>query len=200
MGPHYGLARAPEQAQTVRLRLAHAPAKQDTAQMKLGLLSDTHNHLPETRRALDVLLRHGARHLVHCGDVGEDVVDLLSATCQEHGLRAHLAIGNCDRMYGDNPALYPQPTGITRGEYLEFVLAGKRCLVMHGDNRRRLAPAIASGTLDYIFLGHTHEPHDERQGPTRLLNPGSVSRPRRGPPTVLLLDLPTATPTWLPLA
>jgi len=183
-----------------RLRLAPAPAKRDTDRMKLGLLSDTHNHLPETRHALELLLRHGAQHLVHCGDAGEDVVDLLSATCQEHGLRAHVAIGNCDRMYGADSALYPQPTGITRGEYLEFVVAGKRCLVMHGDNRRRLAHASASGTLDYIFLGHTHEPHDERCGPTRLLNPGSVARPRRGPPTVLLLDLPTDTPTWLPLA
>jgi predicted phosphodiesterase len=43
--------------------------------MKIGVLSDTHNHLRETRRALDLLVQHGATHLVHCGDAGQDVVD-----------------------------------------------------------------------------------------------------------------------------
>lgn len=167
--------------------------------MKVGLLSDTHNHLPETRRALELLLRRGAGHLVHCGDAGEDVVDLLSATCQEHGVRAHVAVGNCDRAHPEDSPFQPAPAGIDRGEAPEFVLAGKRCIALHGDRTQRLDAALDSGQYDFVFTGHTHAPADRRTGKTRLLNPGSAARPRQGPPTVALLDLETDLVNWIPV-
>ncbi len=166
--------------------------------MKIGILSDTHNHLRETRRALDLLMHHGAKHLVHCGDAGEDVVDLLSAVCLEHSIRAHVAIGNCDR-HGSDARFAPRPAGIERGEFLEFDAAGKRCAVLHGHDPRRLAHAIASGTADFVFTGHTHRVLDEQAGRTRVLNPGSCARPRGGPPTVLLLDPASGQADWCPL-
>lgn len=165
--------------------------------MKIGLLSDTHNHLPETGRALQQLLEHGAQHLIHCGDAGEDVIDLLSATCQEHGLRAHVAIGNCDRRYLEDQPFQPQPAGLEIGLAPEFVLAGKRCIAIHGDNATHLERMTTSGKFDYVFTGHTHAASDRRLGKTRVLNPGSATRPRRGPPKVALLDLGTGALKWL---
>ena len=167
--------------------------------MKVGLISDTHNHLRESRRALDLLVARGARHLVHCGDVGEDVVALLSAVCQEHGIRAHVAVGNCDRAHLEDAPFLASPAGIERAEAPEFVLAGKRCLALHGDNETRLEAALAAETFDYVFTGHSHAPADQRLGNTRRLNPGSPVRPRRGPPTVALLDLETDLVDWLPV-
>lgn len=167
--------------------------------MKVGLLSDTHNHLREARRALDLLLARGARHLVHCGDVGEDVVDLLSAVCLQHGIQAHVAVGNCDRAHLEDAPFLASPAGIERAEAPEFVLAGQRCLALHGDNMTRLETAANSGAYDWVFTGHTHAPADRRTGKTRVLNPGSPVRPRRGPPTVALLDLATGDVEWLSL-
>lgn len=167
--------------------------------MILGLLSDTHNHLPEARRALDLLLRRGARHLVHCGDAGEDVVDLVSAVCQTHGIRAHVAVGNCDRTHRDDAPFQTSPAGLERAEAPDFVLAGKRCLALHGDRPAALEKAVGSGRFDYVFTGHTHAPADEQAGPTRVVNPGSAARPRGGPATVALLDLETGQVDWLPV-
>ena len=167
--------------------------------MKVGLISDTHNHLREARRALDLLVARGARHLVHCGDAGEDVVDLVSAICAEHGIRAHVAVGNCDRAHLEDAPFRTSPAGIERSEAPEFVLAGKRCLVVHGDRAEVLRQALESGRFDFVFTGHTHAPADRRTGPTRLLNPGSAARPRQGPPTVALLDLETDQIAWVPL-
>ena len=82
--------------------------------MKVGLISDTHNHLRETRKAIGLLLARGAGHLVHCGDAGEDVVDLISAACQERGIRAHLAIGNCDRAHLEDAPFRTSPAGVER--------------------------------------------------------------------------------------
>ena len=167
--------------------------------MKVGLISDTHNHLRESRRALDLLVARGARHLVHCGDVGEDVVDLLSAVCREHGIRAHVAIGNCDRAHLEDAPFLTSPAGIERAEAPEFTLAGKQCVALHGDRAEILRQTVQSGRFDYVFTGHSHAPTDVREGRTRLVNPGSPVRPRRGPPTVALLDLETDLVDWLPV-
>ena len=169
------------------------------ARMKVGLISDTHNRLPETRRALDLLLENGAQHLVHCGDAGEDVLDLVSAACQEHGIRAHVAIGNCDRMHLEDAPFQPCPAGIARDNSLECILDGKRCLVLHGDREEVLRQAVLSGRYDYVFAGHTHAPADIRRGRTRLLNPGSPVRPRQGSPVVAVLDLAADTVVWFQL-
>jgi uncharacterized protein len=165
--------------------------------MKIGILSDTHNHLRETRRALDLLVAAGARHLVHCGDAGEEVIDLLSAVFQEHGIRSHVAIGNCDRPHLEDHPFLPQPAGIERGESPVFMLEGKRCIVLHGDNAHRLEAVSTSGEFDYVFIGHTHTRSDARTGKTRVLNPGSPVRPRSGPPSVALLDLAADAVSWL---
>lgn len=167
--------------------------------MKIGLLSDTHNHLRETRRALDLLVARGARHLVHCGDVGEDVVDLLAAVCLEHGILAHVATGNCDRGHGGDARFEPRPPGVVREEAPEFTLEGRRCIAVHGDNAWRLETVSSSGEYDWVFTGHTHSPSDKRTGKTRVVNPGSPVRPRSGPPTVALLDLATDAVDFLAL-
>ena len=155
--------------------------------MKVGLISDTHNHLPETRQALDLLLKHGAAHLVHCGDVGEDVIHLISAACLTHDIRAHVAIGNCDSQI--DMRFLPHPSGIERGTYLEWEMEGHRCGVLHGDNAQQFTHTVESERLDYIFTGHTHHADDRRFGRTRILNPGSPVQPRGGPPSVAILNL-----------
>lgn len=167
--------------------------------MKIGILSDTHNHLAEARHALDLLLHHDVNHLVHCGDAGEDVIDLVSATCQSRGIRAHVALGNCDRFQNDTLRFAPHPAGVDIGERLAFELEGLPCTVLHGHREAELDLLAASGQFAYIFTGHTHRRLDEQIGRTRILNPGSCARPRGGPATVLLLDPASGKTDWLVL-
>lgn len=194
------MARPPPRDKPKAFGIAPGRGRADTVRMKVGLLSDTHNHLAETRRALDLLLARGAEHLVHCGDAGEDVVDLLAATCLERGLRAHVAIGNCDRPQLADAPFLTQPAGLERAEAPEFTLAGKQCVALHGDRAEILRQTVQSGRFDYVFTGHSHAPADVREGRTRLVNPGSPVRPRGGPPTVAVLDLETDRVDWLALA
>ena len=165
--------------------------------MKIGILSDTHNHLRETRHALDLLIQHGARHLVHCGDSGPEVIDLLSAVFQEHAVRSHVAIGNCDGWNGEDVCFAPRPAGVVLELSPEFTLAGKVCIALHGHDSMRLETVTGSGRFDYVFTGHTHKPLSRQAGRTCVLNPGSPVRPRGGPPTVLLLDLENGEAVWL---
>ena len=167
--------------------------------MKIGILSDTHNHFRETRRALDLLVQHGSQHLVHCGDAGEEVIDILTAIFLEHGIRSHVAIGNCDGTQDRDVCFAPQPAGVERGLSPEFTLADKKCIVLHGHHATQLEIVTSSGEFDYVFTGHTHKPMNRQVGRTHILNPGSPVRPRGGPPTVLMLDLDTGATSWIPV-
>jgi hypothetical protein len=168
--------------------------------MKLGILSDTHNHLPATRRALETLLAAGATEIVHCGDIGPDALRLLSRQCERAGIRAHVAIGNCDaRWTGDLPYL-PAPPNVDLSRFPSFEADGKRCAACHGHQAWILENALLSGEYAYLFTGHTHRPADERTGPTRLINPGSAAEPRTDAgPTAAILDPATDTLSLLPL-
>ncbi len=203
MGPKYGGRGQKEQAKIIpycKKGVAQVVARGKTVPiMKIGILSDTHNHLRETRRALDLLVQHGAQHLVHCGDVGDEVLDLLSAIFMEQDIRSHVALGNCDGRQGNDACFAPQPAGIECGLSPEFTLAGKTCIVLHGHHVTRLDSVMGSGQFDYVFTGHTHHPMNRQVGRTRILNPGSPVRPRGGPPTVLILDLDTGETSWIPV-
>ncbi|MDR0993070.1 MAG: metallophosphoesterase [Verrucomicrobiota bacterium] len=166
--------------------------------MKIGLLSDTHNHLPETRHALALLMAQNVGHCVHCGDVGEDILPLLSAACVEGDIRAHVALGNCDAPSSGALRFLPQGARLEMGRVLTFELEGHACAAVHGDDARLLATLLQSQAYAYLFTGHTHQPTARREGRTWLLNPGSPARPRNGPATVAVLDLATGNPIWLP--
>ena len=168
--------------------------------MKLGILSDTHNHLPATRRAIEALLAAGAAEIVHCGDIGPDALQFLARRCQRAGIRIHVAIGNCDaRWTGDIPYL-PVPPHVFLSHFPTFEASGKRCGACHGHQPWILENALLSGEYAYLFTGHTHRPADSRTGPTRLVNPGSAAEPRTtAGPTAAILDLETDTLDLLPL-
>jgi putative phosphoesterase len=150
--------------------------------MRLGILSDTHNRLDRTRRAVGLLRAEGAEVLIHCGDLtGPEVV----AACG--GLPGYYVFGNND---ADNvPGLERAMTesgAVCLGWGGEVTLAGKRVAVVHGhmgtDVRRLLA-----ARPDYLLSGHSHIPADRRDGPTRRINPGALHRADQF--TVALLDL-----------
>ena len=150
--------------------------------MRLGILSDTHDQLARTRRAVELLRAKGADVLVHCGDLtGPELV----AAC---------AVLPCYFVYGNNdadnvPALrraMAEAGAVCLGWGGEVTLAGKRVAVVHGhlhtDVRRLLA-----ARPDYLLSGHSHIPGDRRDGPTRRINPGALDRADEL--TVALLDL-----------
>ncbi len=166
--------------------------------MKIGLLSDTHNHVKESRRALDLLLANGAEHLVHCGDIGEDVLGLMTAVCMETGVAAHVALGNCDAYWAADIRYLPQSPALHIGRFLAFELAGISCAVIHGDHTAQLNAAVEGGEYAYVFTGHTHRASAKQTGRTWLVNPGSPVSPRQGVATVATVDLSTEKMVWLP--
>ncbi|MGF1634650.1 MAG: metallophosphoesterase [Phycisphaerae bacterium] len=150
--------------------------------MRIGILSDSHGDAETTRRAVDVLLAEGCTYLVHCGDVcGDHVLDHLAGT------QAAFVFGNNDFDHA-RTAGYAHDLGVQcLDEFGTLDLAGKRIAVTHGDNPLLVRRLIKEQACDYLLTGHTHLPHDRRDGRVRWINPGALYRTRRK--TVAVLDL-----------
>ena len=132
--------------------------------MKILVLADTHNHLPEGLGGLAA----GMDEIWHLGDVCEpSLVDEIKAI----GVPVTVVRGNCD-AHRDWPLI----VDLTRN--------GVRFRLIH------IPPTQVPENVDVVLHGHTHVPRDQRLGGVRFLNPGCVTRPNRGAPaTVARLEV-----------
>jgi putative phosphoesterase len=149
--------------------------------LRIGILSDTHDQVARTGRAVAMLQAEGAAALIHCGDLtGPDVV---YECCV---LPCYYVFGNNDF---DEDALRAAMNA-TGGVCLEtgglIELAGRRIAVAHGDLPREVR-RLESTAPDYLLFGHSHHPTDQREASIRWINPGALHRASTW--TVALLDL-----------
>jgi hypothetical protein len=141
--------------------------------MEIGIISDTHNQLPEKA---EKLLR-GVEYILHAGDVGGyHIIEKLAAIAPVQAI-----CGNTD-LYTVASVLSAQ---------LRFTLEGIRVLMKHDiGNLRFFASRIQSVNKDEIpdlvVFGHTHRPVYEKVYNTYFVNPGSASKPRGGFPCSLV--------------
>jgi uncharacterized protein len=151
--------------------------------MILGIISDTHDRLARTVRAVEALVAGGAEAIVHCGDLtGPDIVLECGA------LPSYYVFGNNDFDEEALQAAMTSVAGVCLGRGGEVVLGGRRIAVTHGDSIREVN-RLAYNSPDYLLYGHSHLFGDERRGPTRWINPGALHRAAIW--TVALLDLDT---------
>ena len=141
--------------------------------MRIGIVSDTHDQVGRTTRAIELLVAAGIEAVVHCGDLtGPAVVDLFA------GIPSYFVFGNNDF---DERGLRRAMAAIDAdclGRGGEIELGGRRLAVTHGDSDREIRRLAARGP-DYLFFGHSHVPTDHREGATRWINPGAsmVAKP-----------------------
>ncbi len=124
--------------------------------MRIAVLADTHDRLPEKVCALVAK----ADEIWHLGDVCSPVIlDFLKAA----GLPVRVVRGNCDTC-PDWPLT------------LDLEREGFRIRLEH------IPPRLVPAGCDLLLHGHTHVPRDEVLGGVRFLNPGCITRPNRGAP------------------
>jgi uncharacterized protein len=149
--------------------------------MRIGILSDTHDQVVRTAGAVALLVAEGAEALIHCGDLtGPAVVRVCGA------VPSYYVFGNNDFDCDGLRRAIDATGGVCLERGGELTLAGRRIAVTHGDSAREVRRLAAAGP-DYLLFGHTHLPTDDREGPTRWINPGALHRAAAW--TVALLDL-----------
>jgi putative phosphoesterase len=152
--------------------------------MKLGILSDTHNHADNTRQALDILRERGADRLVHCGDLTTpDIVALFE------GWQVDFVFGNMDNKRASLEQAVDALPSASIGEVFEADLGGTRIAAYHGHDEDRLYGLIYQGGYDVVLHGHTHRRRDDRVMGVRVINPGALGGTRHERRSLCVLDL-----------
>ncbi|MBI4718996.1 MAG: metallophosphoesterase family protein [Planctomycetes bacterium] len=152
-------------------------------------MSDSHGRFLPVRQAVDLFDRLGVEQLIHCGDVGGEVVfDELA------GRRVTFVWGNTD-VTGGPLIAYLESLGLAapREVPTRLTVDGREIAVFHG-HEAGFETAAQRLAVNYILHGHTHQARDERQGNVRIVNPGALHRAKRL--TVATLDLASDTLTF----
>ena len=152
--------------------------------MKIGLISDTHGHVPNTVHTALA----GVNCILHAGDVGPmDVITELEAIAPVYAV-----LGNTDH-------------GIALPETRLEEFDGRKILIHHIVDvdypSQTVRELLSTEKPEIVVFGHTHVPFDERRSKIRFINPGSASQPRGGTaPSVAILELSGEPPTLQSIA
>lgn len=144
--------------------------------MKVGILSDTHGQVDLALSAAREFIFRGVDAVLHCGDIGSDMVLTEMATIfQTMEIPVYAVLGNCDDV--KSWGFYPEDIGVKiLGRFGELELAGKKIAILHSDDEHAFDRVADADQYDYLLTGHSHVRHDRRKKNTRLINPGSAGR------------------------
>jgi putative phosphoesterase len=151
--------------------------------VRIGVISDTHNHLPNVRSLVALLNAAGVERVVHTGDITQaKTLDVLA------GLAAPLygVFGNNDL---ERPSL---DAAMARHGFhfaegpLQLTWAGREIVVVHDPRELGALPPVA-----VALHGHTHRRVEERRGERLIFNPGECAGHLPGHNTVGVVDLAT---------
>jgi putative phosphoesterase len=149
--------------------------------MLIGIISDTHDNMPQIKKAVDLFNERKVEHVIHAGDFTSPFAFriLKDLKCGFTGI-----FGNND---GDKLLLQRMSEGRVFNQPHIFELAGKKIMVMH---EHHIADALAdSGHYDVVIYGHTHEPEIRKVKNTLVINPGEAGSWLYGKSTVAIADL-----------
>jgi len=136
----------------------------------IGVISDTHGHLPESVAGAF----EGVDLIIHAGDIGEpDIIAALEETAPTIAVRGNMDFGRWVHQLSVKETIEVNQT---------------RLIVLHDVYRLKLKPNHAAPNV--VISGHTHRPLQEDDRGVLYLNPGSAGYPKFGqPPTVALLQI-----------
>lgn len=152
--------------------------------MRIAILSDTHDHIPNLRAAVKYCDAYGVGMIIHCGDlISPFMLDELS----NFGGAVHLVYGN---NVGDQHLISQQcgmryPTINHHGVLGAVEAGGLKIAFTH-------YPVMARGlagqnTFDVVCCGHNHVYNVEKIGESLLVNPGELLG-KEGQPGFAILD------------
>ncbi len=152
--------------------------------MRVAIMSDSHDHIWNMRKAIKLVQEQGVDCIIHCGDL---ISPFMLKEFSPFSGPVHLVSGNND---GEQHLL------------TEYCLKEFQHIIHHGvtgklqAGRYRIAfthyypmarGLAALENYDLVCYGHSHVYKSEKIGKTIYLNPGEIMG-KEGPPTFCIFD------------
>jgi len=171
--------------------------------MIVGIMSDTHDHLPLVDKAVKKLLDEKVELVLHAGDYISPFVIPHFKPFKDKFIGV---FGNND---GDHEVLkirFAEHGLEIRGYFAEVKINNLRVALLHGGEpggppgpSELLNSLISSEYYDVIIHGHVHDAKAYRKGKTLIINPGEVCGYLTEKPSVAVLNTKTMEAKIVPL-
>jgi uncharacterized protein len=160
--------------------------------MRIGVISDTHGHLANTRAAVRMLESLEVKAVLHAGDIGSVAIPQLLTAWP-----VHFVFGNCDHDQDELRAAIEQAGQACHGLFGALSLGSRRIALIHSHDARLFRSVCTSGEYDLVCYGHTHSAEQHREGKTLILNPGALYRAT--PHSIAVVELDSLEATIVPV-
>ncbi len=137
--------------------------------MKLGIISDTHEHIDNIEKAKHIFRERDVAYVIHLGDY-----------CAGPSVRAFAGtklvgiLGNNDGDVLRIEKNFAQIGGDFRWDFCVLKEDGLSIACYHGTVPEITEALINCKTYDVVLCGHTHEPREEMRDGVLVFNPGSA--------------------------
>lgn len=141
-----------------------------TTTMLIGLISDTHDHIPHLQKAIRIFKEQNTDLILHAGDYCSPFM-----IPHFEGLNLKGIFGNND---GDKYLLISKFREIgadIEGDFMKVEAGGLTIAVYHGTYEEITESLIEAGRYDVVVTGHTHKMVHKEVGETLAINPGTAN-------------------------
>jgi len=148
--------------------------------MKIGIISDTHDDVANTRKAVEIFEKNKVGLVIHCGDYVFPPLVKEFEKLTKQGIEFVGVLGNNDGEITGLMKTFEQINGKLLGEIGHLKKDGLEICVYHGTNSELKDELAKSGKYDVFVSGHTHRKDPDTSesvvGKTVILNPGTAHR------------------------
>lgn len=173
--------------------------------MKVGIISDTHDDIDNTNKAIDIFEQHNVHVIIHAGDIISPPVIKEFKRLTQKNVKFYGILGNNDGEKRGLENAFDFINGQFLGESGKIEIDGLKFGIYHGMDLKKKEKMIMSGKFDVFIYGHTHrrDPPNavlNRVGNTIVFNPGSAHSPAKTnysdqpyfrDPSILIFDTST---------
>lgn len=151
--------------------------------MQIGVMADSHDHLPHIEQAVELFNRRRVEFVIHAGDF---VAPFALAPLERLQSQWVGVFGNND---GERAGLERRSEGRIKTGPFRMKLGGRQVTVIHILEDLDLSREQA----DLIIFGHTHKAEVRHENNMLLVNPGETYGWLHGRATAATVDLATLT-------
>lgn len=152
--------------------------------MKIGILSDTHDHHSNVLRAIQVFNEQGVEYVLHSGDF---VSPFTAKSFEGLDHAKFIAVfGNNEGEKNMVQSAIQGFGGAIHGYCYKGKIDGKTIFMTH--THHSLDEIISSQKYDLVVYGHTHKQDIRWAGKTLVINPGETTDWITGSSSVVILE------------
>ena len=147
--------------------------------MKIGIISDTHDDIDNTNKAIDIFQKNDVKAVIHAGDIISPPVITEFYRLTEKGVKLFGIFGNNDGEKRGLKNAFETVGGELLCDIGKIDLDGLKFCIYHGQDLKKKEKIIKSGKFDVFVFGHTHTRYPKDADAkiingTIVLNPGTA--------------------------